>query len=288
MPGATSVGLIANHRYLVKFPSIQHPNYLKVKREIHKVIHFYENSRSKSPIQDLKQRAFEPIEAPKPNYKVPFDTIGLPICPRFIGRNDEMKAIGRYLLPVESAKHTKRVIIHGLGGMGKTQLALNYAIEQSEEYSAFLWVSSKSERSLQDGIALFAERIPLPQVLDKNGALIAGAATRKEALHQVLKWMSLEGNSKWLMVLDNADDQAFANSTKSRDGQGHFDLGQYIPHQGTVIITTRLSDLKTLGHAIELDRVPMQDGLELLCSASDNCVEDDGWSVPSVVVKVIA
>ena len=276
MPGATFVSMNSDHTYLVKFPSIDHPDYLRVTREIRKVVNSHSKKNVSPPAMKGQIQNVGVVEGSSADYRVNFETIGLPVCPRFIGREIELETMRRYLLPVESAKRAKRLVIHGLGGMGKTQLALQYAIERSDSYSAFLWVSSKSERDLQDGIAKFAERIPLPQVLDKSGSLLAGAASKKEAWHLVLEWMSLPGNSKWLMVLDNADDQLFTKTGKSQNGNDHSDAWRYFPHQGTVIITTRLSDLKAFGQSIEIERVPMQDGLELLCSASDTSIDDDG------------
>jgi isopentenyl phosphate kinase len=58
----------------------------------------------------------------------------------FVGRRQELDAIHREL---QRDGPRKTVVVHGLGGMGKTQLALAYAQRHRDEYSAVLWVNSK-------------------------------------------------------------------------------------------------------------------------------------------------
>ena len=163
-----------------------------------------------------------------------------------------------HLIPVESSKQAKTLVIHGLGGVGKTQLALKYALDNSEEYSAFLWVSGKSEQSLRNGIAAFAQKIPLPEVLNSDGHVPRAEAEKDDAFKAVLGWLSQPKNYRWLMILDNADNQI-----------GEYDVQRFLPHHGTVIITTRVTDLRSLGISLELEGVTKDEGLELLLSTSE-------------------
>jgi hypothetical protein len=73
-----------------------------------------------------------------------------------VGRSDELAAIHKEL---QHDSSRKTVVVHRLGGMGKTQLALAYAQRHKDEYSAVFWVNSKSEDTLKQGYAVAAKRI---------------------------------------------------------------------------------------------------------------------------------
>ncbi len=125
--------------------------------------------------------------------------------------------------------------LHGLGGVGKTRLAVEYAWRHVEDYNAILFVRSDTLRNLRSNLAALAG----PQVLD----LPEQQAPEEEArVVAVLRW--LHEYPGWLLILDNADgrDAAHAAEELLKD-----------LHGGHVLITSRLSQWSGCVETLELD-----------------------------------
>ncbi len=82
--------------------------------------------------------------------------------------------------------------ISGLGGIGKTQTAVEYAYQYRNEYDAVLWVKADSHEALISDYTSLADVLDLPEK-DAKEQILAAAAVRN--------W--LETNSAWLLVFDN-------------------------------------------------------------------------------------
>jgi NB-ARC domain/Domain of unknown function (DUF4062) len=113
----------------------------------------------------------------------------------FAGRDEELANLHNALL---GAKGTP-VALHGLGGIGKTRLAIEYAWSREAIYSALLFVSASDGAALNAGLAALTafENLDLPEKEARDDATKITA---------VLRW--LEANPTWLMILDNVDDSA--------------------------------------------------------------------------------
>jgi tetratricopeptide (TPR) repeat protein len=112
----------------------------------------------------------------------------------FAGRDEDLADLHTALLGAKGAP----VALHGLGGIGKTRLAIEYAWSRESVYSALLFVSAS------DGAALNASLAGLTafEILDLPEKEARDDATKITA---VLRW--LESNPTWLMILDNVDDR---------------------------------------------------------------------------------
>jgi hypothetical protein len=84
----------------------------------------------------------------------------------------------------------------------------------------------------------------------------------------VLQWFALRENTRWLLVFDNIDktsyeEEAFDQNTES---SSTYDITRYFPRgdTGSIIITTRLSRLVSLGSQIHLRKLDILDGLLIL------------------------
>src|SRR5215475_7309308 len=109
--------------------------------------------------------------------------------------------------------------LNGLGGIGKTQTAIEYAYRYSGDYKAVLWCKAHSKKSLTSDFVAMAKVLELQE---KN------AENQDEAIKAVKRW--LERNAKWLLVLDNVDDPGMVSRIIPVKSNGH------------VLLTTQLAE----------------------------------------------
>lgn len=134
--------------------------------------------------------------------------------PNFTGRKELLKSLRDALTSGRTAAVTQAIA--GLGGVGKTQLAVEYAYRHKSDYSLVWWVRAEESATLTGDYADLAQQLGLPQ---------KDAADRPATAAAVRNW--LEHNPGWLLILDNAN-----NATECRN---------YIPRgtSGHVIVTSR-------------------------------------------------
>lgn len=137
------------------------------------------------------------------------------------------------------------VVVHGLGGLGKTQLVIDFARRHAATFSAIFWLDGRSEDRLRQSIAGCVRRIPEHQIPDV--ARFQAKALSKEdldaAVTRMMEWLARSDNTDWLLIFDNVDqDHEQGGST------GAYDLKAYLPaNHGSVLVTSRLSHLSQLG-----------------------------------------
>src|ERR1051326_692661 len=76
---------------------------------------------------------------------VSFDRLAIPEPAQFVGRENELAEMHRLL----HGKSRSVVVLHGLGGIGKTQLATEYAMRYKERHTATFWLNANDEDSLK-------------------------------------------------------------------------------------------------------------------------------------------
>jgi nucleoside phosphorylase/tetratricopeptide (TPR) repeat protein len=135
--------------------------------------------------------------------------------PNFTGRDELLKKL-REALTSGQATALTQAALHGLGGVGKTQLALEYSYRFARDYYLVWWVRSEDPVALAAEYAALAGALELPE---------KGAAEQELAVAAVRQWLSQNG--QWLLIFDNAGERQ--------------DLKGYIPQGGGghVLITSR-------------------------------------------------
>jgi len=126
----------------------------------------------------------------------------------FTGRADLLEALhgsGRNAQPVVLTQ-----VLRGLGGIGKTQLALEYAYRYGGRYRLVWWVRAEEPETLAADYAALAERLHLPQ---------QAAPEQRETIAAVRQW--LEHHDAWLLILDNAPEPAAIQAYLPRTTHGH-------------------------------------------------------------------
>jgi hypothetical protein len=163
---------------------------------------------------------------------------------RFIGREAEIEALHKALNPVSPIALTQPTwSLTGMGGVGKTQTAVEYAYRHLDDYEKILWVDAGGEDVIAPLAALgpvlglaAGEAMPLPE---------QAVAVRQ----------ALESGPRYLLILDNVEGPGVCEDLLPRDGQTR------------VLITTRRRDLGF--RKIEVDVLPPERALELLLAGAD-------------------
>jgi hypothetical protein len=181
----------------------------------------------------------------------------------FVARQEELAKIHSAL---SSDGSRRTVVLHGLGGIGKTQLAVAYAKRHRANYSAIFWLNSKDEDSLKQSFASVARRILQEHASPSRLSAVDEKGDLDEVVVAVKQWLSLPKNTQWLIVYDNYDNpKLLGNADRTAVDIRWFLLEA---HQGSIIITTRSSQVK-IGHCIRVGKLEdVQDGLEILLHAS--------------------
>jgi tetratricopeptide (TPR) repeat protein len=162
----------------------------------------------------------------------------------FTGRDDYLDELHRKLQEGGRVALTQAVGISGLGGIGKTQIALEYAYRYHPDvYRTVLWVNAANQATLQADYDAVAHLLELPERDEE-------AAERRVAA--VKRWF--DEHTRWLLIMDNADDLQLARSFMPERLLGH------------IILTTRSQAIRESNIAVQLviDKMEPQEALIFL------------------------
>jgi hypothetical protein len=185
----------------------------------------------------------------------------VPAISEFLGRESDLDDLWEILRPRED--NMRRVaVLHGLGGIGKTQLAIRFARIHKNDFTAVIWLNGKDQKTLIQSLASVLPRLP---GIKKAGHPQNNAEFEKQA-YQVLEWFSSEGNSKWLLIFDNVDQYVRDDSS---DSEG-YDVSTFFPRadQGSIVITTRLPEHSELGQSHPVEKLGVDEAANLLHETS--------------------
>ena len=163
---------------------------------------------------------------------------------QFSGRDDELA--GLRAMFAESAV----VVLYGIGGVGKTQLAIEYAHQAADDYEIVWWIAAQQPDLVHLQLADLAVGL----------GLVPQDADRSIAAHTALG--HLRRRSKWLLVFDSAEDPA-ALSPWLPGGGGH------------VLITSRTASWRELATPLEVEVLRRTGSAELLRHGRDDLSDDE-------------
>jgi hypothetical protein len=154
------------------------------------------------------------------------------------------------LQPEDQSPQRQRLVLGGPGGIGKTQLAITYALHNHHVYESVLWFDATSEITLKDsfrsvGTTIF--NVPEP-----------GGLVGEHMVGHVRRWLSHPKNTRWLLIFDNYDDPE------------QFNIRTYYPFgtDGAIIVTTRRPDL-VHGRTVRVQPIEnIEESLEILRTRS--------------------
>jgi len=206
------------------------------------------------------------------DFSVPFSLSTVSETQQFVAREDELRDIHE-ALSGDGSRHT--VVLHGLGGIGKTQLAVAYAKRHKDNYSAIFWLNIKDEDSLKQSFAKVAKQILREHPLASRLSSV-DMKNLDEVIDAVKTWQGLPYNTRWLMIYDNYDNPKLA----SNKDIAALDITKYLPeaYQGSVLVTTRSSEVE-IGHLVHVTKLgDVRDSLKILSTTSRREGLTDGKS----------
>ena len=186
----------------------------------------------------------------------------------FIGREAELQDMELILQPQsDSPESTRKVLIlGGMGGIGKTQLAITYVKRNRHSYSSIFWLNANTEATLNNSIRAVANRILPPETVSK--------LDDNQVWVHVSNWLSKLDNTRWLLIFDNHDDPDQYEITKYYPSVAH----------GSITITTRQPD-RVSGEKIKVQSMAKEEeSLRILATRSgrDNVISGKGTSQEGV------
>jgi len=180
-----------------------------------------------APLGDLKpvsKRTAQPLRfGSSPPVSTP-TMIGVPHRNPFFTGREPLLAQLHQQLQTTGITALAQAAVHGLGGIGKTQTAIEYAHRFGGSYRFVLWVAAEQESTLGAAYLSIAREL----------GLVEAQADLETAVREMKGWLSREDG--WLLVFDNADDPAL--------------LRAYLPVArtgGKVLLTSRARTFSDVG-----------------------------------------
>ncbi len=177
-----------------------------------------------------------PVEDRAPFWNVPFRR-----NPFFTGRADLLERLHEQLVQNHRAALTQSTALTGLGGVGKTQTAIEYAYRYRQDYRAVLWVRAASQETLTADMVALAQLLRLPARESQDQMYIVAAVKR---------WLAREPS--WLLILDNADDLTLVEDVLPVEAAGH------------IIVTTRAQATGSVAENLAVGKLDQAEGILLL------------------------
>ncbi|MFE5600364.1 FxSxx-COOH system tetratricopeptide repeat protein [Streptomyces coelicoflavus] len=204
-------------------------------------------SEGATPMSTTPQRTLEGERAVQPRVwgNLP------PRNQNFTGRSELLDLLGQRLR--EGTTTVLPEAIHGMGGVGKTQLAIEYAYRHQSEYDIVWWIPSERPGQIGQSLVELAKRLRLVTTSEAN---IAGPAVR-EALREGRPY------SRWLLIFDNAD--------SPEQVRPYFPTGG----TGTILVTSRNRRWGLIGGSLEVDVFTREESKALLRGSGPELADEE-------------
>ncbi|RDW82157.1 hypothetical protein BP6252_03269 [Coleophoma cylindrospora] len=224
LPGYIPIGIRSNHMDMTKFEHEDDPGFKAVAGELRRWI---------KELTVLSRQPHDTQLSPTLSQPTPSSTIPFRRDPDFVDCN---------VLPGIKEKCSlgaSRVALVGLGGVGKSQLAIEYSYRTRKETPEtwVFWVHASTSARFEESYRRIAEVAKI-NGLDKPDINI---------FQLVSNWLCDEANGRWVMIVDNADDPnvLFQQNTDYGSVKVAYSLADYLPQSqnGSIVITSRRRDV---------------------------------------------
>ncbi|KAJ3946940.1 uncharacterized protein N0V96_003316 [Colletotrichum fioriniae] len=178
------------------------------------------------------------------------------------------------------ATQQKRLVLTGLGGVGKTQIATAFAYDayNAGRYATVLWVFAVDEQEVIKSFTQLAKTLGLFPKLSKS-LEDRGQQNMPPMALALLQWLSREEeqrSSRWLLVFDNVDDL------------DNLDVSRFFPRVpwGHILITSRRKEARRLDRQVEVGMMDETEAVTLLKNCSGRRGDDEEEAARHVAYKL--
>lgn len=190
------------------------------------------------------QAPSEPVRPPSqrrtPRFGAPFPEVWTVVRrhnPFFTGRDEVLHDLFQGFGAQNEGGMIPPYALTALGGMGKTQTAAEYAYRFREHYRAVLWVRAETQENLLADFQALARMLDRPR---------EDLHTREGLVQTMHAWFLTQ--TRWLLILDNADDLTLADLFLPRAARGH------------ILLTTRAGAAAGQAQTLPLEPLELDDG----------------------------
>lgn len=173
--------------------------------------------------------------------------------PWFTGRDKEITDLRGRLS--QTGKAAIGQAISGLGGIGKTQTAVEYAHRHREQYDAVFWINAATDLDLQTGYGGIAKLLRLPHDAKDPDSIVAA----------VKRWLEGVDGHRWLLILDNADEPPLVEP--------------YLPSKapnGHIVVTSRMRlDVLGIPSALRVEELHVNYSTQFLLNRAGRLPDDE-------------
>ena len=176
-------------------------------------------------------------------------------APHFISRKSLLTQLEELFQHSTPTSSPLVVVLIGMGGAGKTQLALEYCrhLKDLKAHKAIFWLNASSHNALYQSMESIAKKLlPGREIDDPDMAVM------------LVKDVLSSWSDPWLLVFDNLDNPS--------DLDGILDFFPEGP-SGSILVTSRYAGSKELGQAMQLDQMELKECLQLLLPSAQVDVE---------------
>lgn len=169
----------------------------------------------------------------------------------FTNREDILTSLYQSFPSDSSTVFPQPVALSGLGGIGKTQIALEYAHRYKNRYRNVFWAKATSRASLVSDFVAIAALLNLSERNRKN---------QNEIVAAVKDWLQV--NSEWLLILDDVEDLEATNDFIPPGSRGH------------ILLTTRMQALGTIAQHIPVSKLSTEEAATFLLRRTHTIAKD--------------
>jgi tetratricopeptide (TPR) repeat protein len=186
----------------------------------------------------------------------------------FTGRDKDLREL-RDELRTRRVAVFQPLTIYGLGGVGKTQVALEYAHRFRADYDIIWWMDCGQAQYVDASLADLGQRLR-----EQFGVSVPEEGGVSEVCQQVLRTLSEGLSSKrWLLVYDNAEDVEQLTPLLPVGG-------------GHVLITSQDKRWQDIGTALEVDKFQPEESLSHLRRRLPRISEADAVKIARVLQNI--